>query len=162
MIPIGRLSQRLPGIASDTMCRTHLSADVTSVHLIHHIAERSKFVFSVIAVYAIIDGDEAYILFRKKGIRIIADAEIISTEAGHILNDDRRYIAHFYILKHLLKRRTVEICAGIAIIYVNTVFDTRKIPNKQGLSAVSLRRKPSFLCPFSVFQRLCPREFEPL
>ena len=40
--------------------------------------------------------------------------------------------------------------AGNVIIYVNAVFDTREIPNKQGLSAVLLRRKPSFLCPFSV------------
>ena len=40
--------------------------------------------------------------------------------------------------------RTLHVGHGTALIYVNAVFDTRKIPNKQGLSAVSLRRKPSF------------------
>lgn len=64
---------------------------------------------------------------------------------------------HFHKLGTLLR-----LSSGDAFIYVNGVFNTRETPNKQGLSAVLLRRKPSFLCLFSVFQRLCPLECEPV
>ena len=56
------------------------------------------------------------------------------------------------ILDHALE----ALSALGADAYVNAAFDTRENPNKQGLSAVLLLRKPSFLCTFSVFQRPFP------
>lgn len=39
---------------------------------------------------------------------------------GIILDDDRCHIAHFDILNHFLKRRTVEIRAGITVVHIET------------------------------------------
>ena len=46
--------------------------------------------------------------------------------------------------------------SGDALVYVNAVFDTRGNPNKQGLSAVLLRRKPSFFMPVFSFSATLP------
>lgn len=45
-----------------------------------------------------------------------------------------------------------------AVIYLNAVFDTREIPNKQGLSSVLLRRKPSSFMPVFSFSATLPVE----
>lgn len=45
-----------------------------------------------------------------------------------------------------------------AVIYVNAVLETREIPNKQGLSAVLLRRKPSSFMPVFSFSATLPVE----
>ena len=77
--------------------------------------------------------------------------------ADHGLGDDHVDVQGHAFVNHAVELVTLfGVGTGNAVIYVNAIFDTREIPNKQGLSAVLLRRKPSFLCPFSVFQRLCP------
>lgn len=47
-------------------------------------------------------------------------------------------------------------CTTYAVIYVNAVFDTRENLNKQGPSAVLLRRKPSFFMPVFSFSATLP------
>ena len=54
-----------------------------------------------------------------------------------ISSDGKRYKTDVATTEQLLR-----------IIYANAVFDTREIPNKQGLSAVLLRRRPSFYARF--------------
>ena len=69
---------------------------------------------------------------------------------------------HINVACHTLVNHAVEflallgVGAGNAVVYVNAVFDTRKIPNKQGLSAVSLRRKPSFFMLVFCFSATLP------
>ena len=41
-------------------------------------------------------------------ICVLSDGNIVTPKSGHILDDDRCHIAHFDILNHFLKRRTVE------------------------------------------------------
>ena len=50
----------------------------------------------------------------------------------------------------------VKMRTHIPVFYVNAVFDTREIPNKQGLSAVLLRRKPSFFMSVFSFSATLP------
>jgi len=66
------------------------------------------------------------------------------------------YLSRLDVRHKALPCGTVKVAAGPPIVYVNAVFDTRKIPNKQGLSAVSLRRKPSFFMLVFCFSATLP------
>ena len=71
--------------------------------------------------------------------------------------DDHVNVTGMAFFNHAIKLITLfGVCAGDAVVYVNAVFDTREIPNKQGLSAVLLRRKPSFFMPVFSFSATLP------
>ena len=88
--------------------------------VLHHISKWGKLIFAVIAVYAVIHRNETDIVFREEGVCVVPNTEIISAKPGHILDDDHCHIAHFDILNHFLKRRTVEIRAGITVVHIET------------------------------------------
>ena len=117
-VPIWRLRERFAGVAANAVRGADLSADVSGVHLVHDVAERSELVFSVVAVHAIVDGNEANVVIGEVRIRVIADLQIVAPEAAHILHDDGGDIAHFNVLQQLLKAGAVEIRAGVSVIHI--------------------------------------------
>ena len=98
------------------MRTSDLAADVTGVHLVHHVPKRGKLVFPVRAVHTVVDGDKTNAHVGEIGVGVIADRQIIPAEAGHILHDDRADIAQLDVFHHLLKARTVEVRAGVAVV----------------------------------------------
>ena len=100
------------------MRASDLAADVLGVHLVHHVTERAEIILSVLAVDAIVDGDEANVVFREIVVSVLADLKVVPAETGGILDDDRRDVAHVHVLQHLLKAGTVEIGSRVAVIHV--------------------------------------------
>ncbi len=100
------------------MRRTHLAADVSGVHLVHYISKRRKLVLSVIAVNTIVYGDESDVMVGEEGVGVVADLEIVSAEARHILHDHGGDIAHLDVLEYLLKAGAVEVSAGVAVVHI--------------------------------------------
>ena len=63
--------------------RLDLVAGVLGIKLVHDIEERGKVVVGgVIAVYAVIDSDEAHILLGEKDFRIKSNFQIIPAKTG--------------------------------------------------------------------------------
>ena len=109
----------------------------------------------VFAAYTVIDGDKAYIV-SSEYLHRISYLEIISSPPCHIFHNDNADFPTFYIAYHLRIGGAVKEPTAFIIVYVNAVFDTMGNPNKQGLSAVLLRRKPSFFMSIFSFSVTLP------
>ena len=83
-----------------------------------HIADRGKLTFAACAVHAVIDGNEMNAKLRENNIGIHSHLEIIAPEAAHVLYDDALDPSCLDVGKHTLEARTVEVCAGIAVVLV--------------------------------------------
>lgn len=93
--------------------------------VLHDIPERSKIIFPLFAVHAIVDRNKADVVIGEKGIRIVTNLQIVPAEPGHILYDYRSNITGLNVLNHLLKAGTVEVCTCITIIHIE--FGIRKM-----------------------------------
>ena len=51
--------------------------------VIHNIPERSKIIFPLFAVHAIVDCNKADVVIGEKGIRIVTHLQIVPAEPGH-------------------------------------------------------------------------------
>jgi len=78
LIPIGWLGQRLPSVATEAMGASDFPADVTGVHFVHDVTERGQFIFSVVTVHTVIDGDKADAVIREIAIRVVAHLQIVT------------------------------------------------------------------------------------
>jgi len=88
---------------------------------------------------------------------VLEAVESVSDKSADGLGDDHVNVSGHALVNHAVELVTLfGVGTGYAIVYVNAVFDTRKIPNKQGLSAVSLRRKPSFFMLVFCFSATLP------
>ena len=105
-------------VATEPVRGAHLAADITGIHFVHHIAEGSKFVLSVSTVYTIVDRNKADVPIREVGISIITHLQIVSAQAGHILDDQHRHISQIHIFQQFLKAGAIEVGAGIAIVHI--------------------------------------------
>ena len=90
------------------MRASDLAADVLGVHLVHHVAERAEIILSVLAVDAIVDGDESDVVFREIVVGILSDLKVVPSETGGILDNDGRNVAHVHVLQHLLESGAIE------------------------------------------------------
>lgn len=87
---------------------------------------------------------------------IINTIDNITGKSGYAFSNN-----HIYFSRITVTHKSFE-CISVlqgssrnTFIYVNAVFDTRENLNKQGLSAVLLRRKPSFFyARFQLFSNL--------
>ena len=89
---------------------------IFGVKIVKQISERSKIIVALCAVHAVIDCDIAYISFNEKDFRIIADFQIITPQAGHILDNDCRHVSGFNLCNHTVKIRSVKSYTGNAVI----------------------------------------------
>ena len=52
-------------------------------------------------------------------VGVIADGDIVSAQAGQILDHDGGHIAHVDVVQHGLEAGAVEVRAGIAVVPIN-------------------------------------------
>lgn len=87
-------------------------------HVLHDVAEGRKIIVALVAVHAVIYGDKPNIVVREIVVGIVANLQIVTPQAGHILYNNGGHITGLNILQHLLKARTIEICPCVAVICV--------------------------------------------
>ena len=102
-------------------------------------------------------------LEENRNVQVLEFADVfqavkrVTGKSADRLGDDHVDVSSMAFFDHAIKLVTlfcIRTCDSV--IYVNAVFDTRKIPNKQGLSAVLLRRKPSFFMSVFSFSTTLP------
>ena len=82
----------------------------------------------IITVIPIVNGNEANAQERKDTFQIVADLHIVTEKAAEILADHHVCLAIFQTFNHPLKRRTVAVGAGIAVIDELNHFIAVKLP----------------------------------
>ena len=87
-------------------------------YVLHDVAEGREIIITLFAVHTVVHGNEADIMLGKISVGVVANLQIITPQPGHILYDHGSHITGLYILQHLLKAGTVEICPGIAVVNI--------------------------------------------
>ena len=105
---IRRQAKGITGISAQLLGASDFPADVFRIPFVHDIAERGEIIFSLFAVYAIVDGDKTNVMIREKSIGIIAYLQIVPAEPRHIFYNNRSNITGLDVLNHFLKAGTVE------------------------------------------------------
>ena len=86
--------------------------------VLHDVAEGREIIIALVAVHTVVYGNEADVMLWKISVSIVANLQIVTAQPGHILYNYGGHITGLYILQHLLKAGTVEVCPGIAIINI--------------------------------------------
>ena len=84
--------------------------------VLEQVAKRGKIVVPFVAVHAVIDGNIPNIAFSKETLGIIAHFQIVTTHAGHILDNDGSNLSCFGQPDHLIPARTVKRHPGHTIV----------------------------------------------
>ena len=105
-VTIWRQTKGITGIAAQLLGTSDFP-DVFRIPFVHDIPERSKIIFPLFAVHAIVDRNKADVVIGEKGIRIVTHLQIVPAEPGHILYDYRSNITGLNVLNHLLKAGTL-------------------------------------------------------
>jgi hypothetical protein len=94
-----------------------LVAGVLGVKLVHDVQKWGKVVIGGIrAVNAVVDSNEAHILFREQNFRIETDLQIVPPEAAHILDNDSPDVPGLDLSNQRLKAWAIEIHTRIAVV----------------------------------------------
>ena len=92
--------------------RSHDSANffacITRIKVIEQIAERGKLIIAFVAVYTVVDCDIANITLREEALCIVADFQIVTPHARHILDDNRRDFSGFRKAYHFIPTGAVK------------------------------------------------------
>ena len=72
------------------------------------VAEGGKLVIFLVAVHPVIDCDKMNIMLREKDFRVHTYLQIVTAQAGHILDDNPLYLAALHICDHALEAGPVE------------------------------------------------------
>ena len=111
-------AERLTRLALCLEHRTDFLAGVLGIKLVENVDERGQIAFLLIgAVHTVVDGDEADIRLRECYLGVEADLQVITTQAAHVLDDDRSDAACIHLSNHALEVRSVEGCAAVPVIY---------------------------------------------
>lgn len=90
---------------------------ISGIKLIAEVADRRHVKFCLYGgVHIVVDSDKPHIIFGKNNVRIHPNLQIVPAKPGHILDDNRSYLAAFNQLFHFPERRTVKARPGIAVI----------------------------------------------
>ena len=100
---------------------------------LYDIAERREVIRALIlAVHAVIDGNEADAHLGKPDFRIKPYLQIVPAKPGHILDHDHADKPGLNIRQHFLEPRTLEAGAGVPVIFVNLVVGDAVVPGVLG------------------------------
>ena len=94
---------------------------------LHNVFERSKIVLTLVAVHAVGNGHQPYIVEREKFFGQLADLNVVAPQPGKVFDEHRRDIPGLDSGQHFLKagtlhRRTRDTvihekdCVGIALV----------------------------------------------
>ncbi|TDT57283.1 hypothetical protein EDD71_11265 [Fonticella tunisiensis] len=107
----------LSGLSFGTEYGTDFLAGIPAVPFVNDIAKWGKLIVSTGTVYTVIYCDKADILLRKHYLGIKSYFQIVTSKAGHILDDGRGYFPVLYHFNHTFEIRTVKGGAGYSIVY---------------------------------------------
>ena len=85
--------------------------------VLHNVAERGKFIVTLIAVHAIGNGNQTHIVLRKKFLRQLADLYVVTAKAGQVFHEYSRYVSGLDCGQHFLKTGTLHGRSRDAIVY---------------------------------------------
>ena len=77
----------------------YLPAGITGIKLIHDVQKRGEVIFPILAIHAVIDGNEADTALTKD-FHDLADFEIVPPQTAHVLDDDRLHVPSLDFLHH--------------------------------------------------------------
>ena len=105
----------------------NLFGDVLGVLGIEDVLQRQHHVIlSLEAVHIVVDGNKADTLSGEDTLKIETHLDVISTEAGQILDDHAVDYAAVNVSEHFLKRGALEVRAGIAIVRI-VLYDSKAV-----------------------------------
>lgn len=113
----GRAADGVALLALGAERGAHFTAHVLGVPLVHNVTERGKIVLALVAVHAVIHGDEAYTVHRENRLRKLSHFQVVPAQPGHILYNDRGDLVGFDKGHHLLKTVPLHRHAGNAVVY---------------------------------------------
>jgi len=97
----------------------HFAGDISGVHIVQDILERSDFVAGIQRVEAVRNCDVTDILGRKIDFGVVAGHYVVPAQTGQVFRDDQIDSVLLDIVKQFLKSRTVEVQARVTVIHIN-------------------------------------------
>lgn len=73
---------------------------------------------SLLAVHGVVDGNEPHTECGEHTLKIIPHIDVVTAEAGKILDDNAIDFSCLKVGKHSLEGWAVKICAGITVICI--------------------------------------------
>ena len=116
-ITVGRRRKRNTRISFHLVHDPALLGNVFRIILVHNIFERGEIVLTFIAVHAIGNGDQPYIVKREKFFRQFADLNVVAPQPGQVFDEHRRDIPGLDCGQHFLKTGTLHGRSRDAIVY---------------------------------------------
>ena len=116
-ITVGRRRKRNTGVSFHLVHDPALFGNVLGVILVHNVLERSKIILALVAVYAVGNGHQPYIVKREKFFRQFADLNVVAPQPGQVFDKHRRDIPGLDSGQHLLKAGTLHGRTRDAIVY---------------------------------------------
>jgi len=96
--------------------RTDLPACIACIEIVEQVAKWGKIVVALVAVHTVVDCNIANITLGKETLGVIADFQIITPHAGHILDDNRFDLSRFRKPYHFIPAGSIESYAGNAVV----------------------------------------------
>ena len=116
-VTVGRRRKRNTCISFHLVYDPALLGNVFRIILVHNIFEWGEIVLAFIAVYAIGNSHQPYIVKREKFFRQFADLNVVAPQPGQVFDKHRRDIPGFDCGQHFLKTGTLHGRSSDAIIY---------------------------------------------
>ena len=85
--------------------------------VLHNVFERSKIVLTLVAVHAVGNGHQPYIVEREKFFGQLADLNVVAPQPGQVFDEHRRDIPCLDCGQHFLKTGTLHGRSCDAIVY---------------------------------------------
>lgn len=73
---------------------------------------------SLLTVHGVVDGNEPHTECGEHTLKIVPHIDVVTAEAGKILDDNAIDFSCFKVGKHSLEGWAVKICAGITVICI--------------------------------------------
>ena len=107
-ITVGRRRKRNTGTSFHLVHDPALLGNVFRIILVHNIFERGEIILAFIAVYAVGNGHQPYIVKREKFLGQLADLNIVAPQPGQVFDEHRRDIPGLDSGQHFLKTGTLH------------------------------------------------------
>lgn len=94
----------------------NLLASIAGVEVVEYVADGGKLAVPAHTVHTVIDGNIPNITLGKEALGIAAYFQIVTTHAGHILDNDGSDLSRLGQLDHLIPARTAKRHPGNAVV----------------------------------------------
>lgn len=117
--PYGGLVQSgLPACPFERNTERTFFAGVLRVPFVDDVQEWCEVTVRLVcAVHSVVDGDESHISIGECDFGVVANLEVVASQSGHVLDDDRCHIAYIYLCNHALEVGSIEVGTAPSIIH---------------------------------------------